>query len=300
MNLLTRTAACAPLLLIACNLGWAGNTIAGKLAVGHISPMLLTLMRWALVALLLGVLMPRPIISQCALFRRHFSWLLLLGAGISLFNGLFYWAAYYTSAINLSIIQSTIPAYILLGAFLAFGERVNRYAMGGLLLTLAGALVVISQGEWQTLAALTFNPGDLLMLTGCLFYAVYTLGIRRRPAIGTFLMMWFISVAACLMTLPLVLIEAAAGTLQLPSDEVWLPLAYIVIVPSLLSQVFFMRGVDLIGPARAGLYVNLIPIFSALLGVVLLNESLQLYHLISLALVFSGIGLFDKNKRPAA
>ena len=120
--------------------------------------------------------------------------------------------------------------------------------MGGLLLTLAGALVVISQGEWQTLAALTFNPGDLLMLTGCLFYAVYTLGIRRRPAIGTFLMMWFISVAACLMTLPLVLIEAAAGTLQLPSDEVWLPLAYIVIVPSLLSQVFFMRGVDLIGP----------------------------------------------------
>lgn len=296
MTLLIRAATSAPLLLIAATLGWAGNTIAGKLAVVHVSPMLLTFMRWGLVVLMLSALLPRQIIAHRSLGYRHGGWMLFLGASITLFNGLFYWAAYYTSAINLSIIQSTIPAYILLGAFLMFGERVRRRALGGLLLTLAGALYVVSQGRWEVLAALTFNPGDLLMLAACLFYAAYTLGIRRRPAIGTFLMMWFIAVAAWIATIPLLLLEIAIGALQLPSADVWLPLIYIALVPSLLSQVFFIRGVDLIGAARAGLYVNLIPVFSSLMGVLILSETPHLYHFTSLGLVFGGIYLFEKNK----
>lgn len=300
MSLPARAYACAPLLLVLATLGWAGNTVAGKLAAGEISPMTLIFLRWGMVAVLLGAAAPRQIRAAWPLARRHLGWLLFMGGSISLFNGLFYWAAHYTLAVNLGIIQSMIPAFILLGAYLIFRDRIGRLQFAGLLATLAGGALIVSRGAWQTLLALTFNAGDILMLVACLFYASYTLGLRGRPAIGAFVMMWFIAAGSWVATLPLLAAEVALGAARPPDSAAgWLILAYIALVPSFLSQVFFMRGVDLIGPARAGLYANLIPVFATMLGVLLLGEALRAYHFAALLLVFGGIYLFEKGKAAA-
>lgn len=300
MNLFTRAYACAPLLLMGAALGWAGNTTAGKLLAAEASPMMVIFLRWGLVVLILGAVARRSIMHSMPAARGRSGWLLGMGAAISLFNGLFYWAANFTTAINLGIVQSAIPALILLGGYLFFSEGIGKRQFVGMCATLAGSVLVVSRGEVQVLLALTINPGDVLMFAACAFYAAYALGLRRRPPIGAFVMMWFIAVASWLATLPLVLLEAALGYTRLPGVHGWLLLLYVALVPSFLSQVFFIRGVDLIGTARAGLYANLVPVFAAMLAVLLLGEAPHRYHFAALLLVCAGIYLFEKSKRGGA
>ena len=295
-RLLQATYSFAPLLLVFGTLGWAGNTIAGRLAVGEISPMTLIFFRWGLVVLLLWLVASRQIRQSFAVIRPRRKWLAVVGSCICLFNGLFYWAANYTTAINLGIFQATIPAFILIGMDYFFNSRITRIQLAGLLATLVGVVVVVVRGEFAVLLALTFNSGDLLMIIACAFYAAYALGLRARPEINVFVMMWYIAVVAWLAAAPLMLVEWLLGHGQLPTLFAWLLLLYIVIVPSYLSQVLFMRGVDLIGPGRAGLYANLVPLFSAFLGVLLLGEALQGYHWLASFFIFGGIYLFEKNR----
>ena len=296
MNLLFRAYANAPLLLVLASLGWAGNAIAGRLAAGEVSPMLLIFLRWGLIAAALTAVEFRRIRAAIPLMRARRRWTLFMGASILLFDGFFYWAANFTTAINIGIFQGTVPAMIILGMFLVFGARVNRHQLIGLLLTLAGAALVVSEGSAAALLGLSFNPGDLLMLAGCLCYVGHTMGLQSRPPINAFVMMWFIAVAAFLTAAPLAAAEWYLGYTLAPAADDWLLLLYIVVVPSFLSQVFFMRGVDLIGAARAGMCINLVPIFAALLGVILLSESPRLYHFAAIILVFGGIYLFEKRR----
>ena len=145
----------------------------------------------------------------------------------------------------------------------------------------------------ENLILLTFNNGDFLMLFGCLFYAAYTIGLKNRPRVSGMVMLGYFSIAAFLMTIPLTMIESAVYKTVMPGSKGWLIIIYIAIVPSFISQIFFLRGVDLIGSGSAGLYVNLVPVFSAIIAVVLLNEIFSLYHLSAMIFVFGGIALFE-------
>jgi drug/metabolite transporter (DMT)-like permease len=275
-------------------LGWAGNTIAGRLSTGEISPMVIVFLRWFLVSTLLFSIQPKKILRSLPKLENKIIWLILMGGlGWTGFNSLFYIAAQTTSAINLGIIQGVIPAVILLGTILLFKEKVSAIQIIGLVITFVGALIVVSKGNFTTLIFLTGNLGDLIMLTACFFYAGFTLGLKYKPALDSLIMMAFLAMTALLSSIPLVLLEYSISQSIWPSSlNSWLIIFYIALAPSFLSQILFMRGVELIGPAKAGLFINLIPIFSALLGILILNESLRLYHLISLAIVFTGIYLF--------
>jgi drug/metabolite transporter (DMT)-like permease len=215
------------------------------------------------------------------------------GFGLSMFNALFYIAAHSTTAVNLGIMQSTLPGMILLGSFLIFGNRVNKLQITGLSLTFIGVVVMVSKGSMENLILLTFNNGDFLMLFGCLFYAAYTIGLKNRPRVSGMVMLGYFSIAAFLMTIPLTMIESAVYETVMPGSKGWLIIIYIAIVPSFISQIFFLRGVDLIGSGSAGLYVNLVPVFSAIIAVVLLSEIFSLYHLSAMIFVFGGIALFE-------
>ena len=109
--------------------------------------------------------------------------------------------------------------------------------------------------------------------------------------------MCFFAIAATLGSIPFVLIEFVFGETKLPTTTGWFLIGYIVLVPSILSQVLFMRGIDLIGPGQAGLYMNLVPIFSAMLGVTFLGETIEVFHIISLFIVFSGIYAFRFSEK---
>ena len=297
-QILSRAYSSAPFLLFLATLGWGSNTIASRLAVGEVSPMLLIFFRWGFVVVILLSLYWRRMIDEWPIIRPRLKWLLIMGGcGLSLFNAFFYIAAHSTTAVNLGIIQSTMPGMILLGSFMFFGDRINGLQFSGLLLTLLGVGVIVTQGSLEQLMQLTFNHGDLLMIFACSFYAMYTVGLKSRPKISGMVMLAYFSVAAFLMTIPLMIFESFIYGTVMPGVKGFAIVFYIAMVPSFLSQIFFMRGVDLIGPGSAGLYANLVPIFSAIMAVLLLSEEFALFHLAAMLLVFGGIGLFEYQSR---
>lgn len=297
-EILSRAYSSSPFLLFLATLGWGSNTIASRLAVGEVSPMLLIFFRWGIVVVILLSLYWRQMIDEWPVIRPRLKWLLIMGGcGLSLFNAFFYIAAHSTTAVNLGIIQSTMPGMILLGSFMYFGDRINRLQFSGLLLTLLGVIVIVTQGSLEKLMQLTFNHGDLLMIFACSFYAMYTVGLKSRPKISGMVMLAYFSVAAFLMTIPLMIFESLIYGTLMPGVKGFAIVFYIAIVPSFLSQIFFMRGVDLIGPGSAGLYANLVPIFSAIMAVLLLSEEFAFFHLTAMLLVFGGIGLFEYQRR---
>jgi drug/metabolite transporter (DMT)-like permease len=287
----------AYLLLSLTALFWGGNAIAGRLAVGEISPMALTAMRWVIVVAVMLPLTAKQLLAGWPLLKEKWLTTVLMGIfGFTAFNGLFYVAAHHTSAVNLTIFQGSIPVLVLIGMVLLFGVRVVPLQVLGMIVTLLGVVIVSVKGSFEILRSLGFNIGDVWTLIACVFYAGYTLALRHRPAVPGLVFFTALAFVAFLSSIPLLAFEIATATVQWPTPRGWAVLLYVGLLPSLLAQIFFIRGVELIGPARAGLFVNLVPVFGALLAVVLLGEPFAYYHALGLALVLGGIWLAERKR----
>jgi len=287
----------AYILLLLTTLFWGGNAIAGKLAVGHISPMLLTSARWMLAMLTLLVLGWPRLKSDWPAVRAN--WLLLsaLGAfGFTVFNVGLYTALTYTTAINVSVEQAGMPMLIFLLNFLFFRLKASAMQMVGLILSIVGILLTASHGEPARLLALDLNAGDAIMLASCVVYSAYTVVLRFKPAIHWQSLMIALTASAFVFSIPFALAEFQTGHGIWPDPRGWAILAYVVIGPSILAQIFYIRGIELIGANRAGLFINLVPIFGTLLSILLLGEEFHLYHALALALVFGGIWLSERSQ----
>lgn len=280
---------------------WGGNAVASRLAVGHISPMALTSLRWVFVCAVLPWMVRRELAEHWPALRANWKLIVMMGAvGFTGFNALMYQAAYSTTAINIGILQGSIPIFVLVGALVAYRTPIGRLQGLGVLVTLLGVAVVASRGDYHVLSALAFLPGDLWMILACTFYAGYTVAIRSRPAMPGLVFFTALACVACIVSLPLLALEIVHGSILWPTPKGWLILAYVVIFPSLLSQLFFLRAVGLIGPGRAGIFVNLVPVFAPILAVFILGEQLALYHALALALVLGGIFIAERiGKRVA-
>jgi drug/metabolite transporter (DMT)-like permease len=289
------------LLLILTTLGWGGNAVASRMAVGQISPMTLTSLRWGLVLALLLIACRRQVADGLPALKRQWLALLLMGAtGFTLFNALNYVAAHYTSAVNLSITQGTVPLLVLIGGLIAHRAPIKPRQLAGAALALVGVAMVASGGRLEALAHLRFNVGDLMMFTAAILYSGYTVALRDRGdggGAGQTAFFFGLAVAAFLTSLPLVAIEAATGGFHAPTPKGLMILAFIALIPSFMSALFFMRAVSLIGPARAGLFFNLVPVFGALLAVLILGEPLGLHQIAALALVLGGIALAERRAK---
>jgi drug/metabolite transporter (DMT)-like permease len=277
---------------------WAGNAVASRLAVGHISPMALTSLRWVAVCSVLPLLLRHELKAHWPVLRARWGFLALLGSvGFTAFNALMYLAGYSTTAINIGILQGAIPIFVLVGAFLAYRTPIGAMQALGVAVTLIGVAVTASRGDLDVLAGLTFAAGDLWMILAGMFYAGYTVAIRNRPAVPGLVFVTAVACFACLVSLPLLGLEIAAGHFFWPTQKGWLILAFVVVFPSLLSQIFFLRAVELIGPGRAGVFVNLVPVFAPILAVAIVGEQLAPYHAVALALVLGGIFIAERLGR---
>jgi len=287
----------SPFLLLALtSLIWAGHSVVGKLAVGEIGPMTLTFLRWSLALGPIWFAARKTLRADFAVLRGHWLFVGSLGAlGYTAFNALFYLSAHYTAALNMSLIQACIPALVLIGAAAAFGVRPTLPQTLGTALTMAGVTIIAAQGDAGKLAKLAFNYGDVLLLVACVFYAYYTLGLRNRPAVTGLGFLAGMALAALVTSIPPFLWEVWQGGFVWPSARGFAVLVYAALGPAFLAQVLFMRGVELVGPGRAGVFVNLVPIFGAFLAVGLLGEPLAAYHLVALALVVGGIVLAQRG-----
>jgi drug/metabolite transporter (DMT)-like permease len=291
------------LLLVLCNLFWGGNVVAGKAAVGQIDPYALMVLRWGGALLLLLPFAIRPLREDWPTVRARW-WLYLFygGVGYAAFNGLNYVAAHYTSGINIGLEQVTINIFVMLMGFLLFGTRVRPLQLAGVAVSVVGVALTATHGNLARLLALDINFGDLLVLIACLAYAIYSIGLRWRPQSNwrSFLAATFAGAALASIVFQLSLGGGAAALVQeVPAITPlgWIIAVYTMIFPSLISQLFYVRGVELIGANRASLFINLIPLFGAVGSVLLLGETLETFHLIAGVLIAIGIVLAEWSAR---
>ena len=263
--------------------------------------MALTTLRWGLATVvMLAIGLPR-LRRDWPVVRRHLPLLTLLGAaGFSVFNAMQYSALLFTSAINISIEQAAMPMLVFVANFLLHRIGVAPGQIIGFTLSLLGVVLTATHGDPTRLAALDLNRGDALMLLAIVIYAGYTVALRHKPAIHWQSLMIVLCGSAFVVSLPFLLWEGLSGSMILPDARGWTIAVYTAIFPSVLSQVFFIRGVELIGANRAGLFINMVPIFGTLLSIIILGEAFHLYHAAAMALVLGGIWLAEHSGRKHA
>ena len=280
-----------PYLLLALTaLFWGGNAVASRIAIGQVAPMTLTMVRWSITCAVLAVIARDQVRADWPLLKPRIPYLIGLGVvGLTAFNAIMYVAAYSTTAVNLTIIQGAIPVFVLLGALVFSGTSISPSQVAGVLATIVGVAVVAAKGDLATLRTLAFAPGDLMMLVACACYAGYTVALIRRPKVSGLGFFSVLAVVAWAMSVPLFVIEVWSGSAFWPTPKGYGVILYVALFPSLIAQLFYMRGVELIGPGRAGIFVNLVPVFGSMLAVVVLGEPFGWYQAIALALVLGGI-----------
>ncbi len=291
----------AYMLLVLTALFWGANAVAGKLAVGHVSPMLLTTLRWGLAMAILLAIGRTRLKHDWPVVRRHL-WLLIAlgGLGFTVFNMALYTALIHTTAINASIEQAGTPMVIFAANFLLFRLRVTWAQIAGFLLSMAGVILTATHGQPLGLLGLEVNIGDALMLVAVLVYAVYTVMLRLKPAIHWQSLMIMLTGAAFVTSIPALVFEHWSGSMIVPDARGWAIVIFTVVFPSVLAQAFYIRGVELISANRAGLFFNLVPIFGLLLSIAILGEDFHLYHAVAMVLVLGGIWLAEYSGRKAA
>ena len=259
--------------------------------------MLLVNLRWLGTILLLLLFSHRVLRRDWQQLRHNLGTIFLMGAfGLGAFSALFYIAAHTTSGLNIGIIQGAIPGFVLAGAFIIHRTAVSRSQIIGVLITLIGVCIVASAGNLQHLATLTITRGDYLMIIACLLYTGYALALRQFATVSSLSLFLIISISAFITSIPLGVIEFLTGNLQWPTTQGWVIAGLAALLPSFLGQIGFIQGVTAIGAGRAGIFVNLIPVFASILAVVVLYEPFKIYHGIALTLVLGGIWLSERKK----
>lgn len=286
--------------LILTTLLWGGNAVAGKLAVGHISPMVLNAGRWTMAFVIVICISIDQLKSDWPVIRRNLPVLLALGAvGYTGFNGFLYSALKYTTAVNGAIEQGGIPVLIFILNFLLFRIPASKVQILGFLISFIGVALTAGHGDLTTLLALQLNFGDGLMLLAVLSYSLFTIALRWKPDLHWKSLMASLSFGAMLATVPMLAWENSSGTMILPDTTGIALIVFCGLLPSLVSQTLYIKGVSIIGPNRAGLFINLVPVFGTFLSVVVVGEGLEGFHMLALALVLGGIALAEWGKPKA-
>lgn len=283
-------------LLTLTSLFWAGNAIVGRAAREFVPPVALSFWRWSIALMLLLPLAWPYLRRDREALLRHWPMVVLLGAlGVGSFNTLLYSALQHTTAINVLLMQAAQPALILALGALAFGDPTTRAQIAGVVISLAGVLAIVSSGDLQILLALQLNVGDAIMAVAVTMWAIYSVLLRKRPTVHPLSFLAASMMAGLLVILPFYMLELAAGRQIQSRPESWAAIGYVAVFPSLIAYLFFNRGVELIGSARAGQFLNLMPAIGAILSVLILREPFRPFHAVGIVLIGAGILLANWN-----
>ena len=293
----TMTERRAYLLLSLSALFWAGNWIAGKALAPLVPPAALTFWRWAIALALISPLVAPRLWAHRELIRAHWRPIALLGLlGGGLHNVLQYWGLQYTAAINGPILNSLTPIFIIVMGAAFFHEALRRRTVLGACIALAGGLAIITRLDPEVVLGLTFNAGDLLIVLSLVMLAGYTIALRWRPEGLDALT--FLACFALVAELPVglaALVEYAAGERIIVNATSIAGIVYVAIFPALLAYHFWNLGVAVLGSARAGVFMYLLPFFGSILGVTLLGERFGVHHAVGIGLIISGVSLATRR-----
>jgi len=279
---------------------WACNWIIGRGLATSIPPMAMTFYRWLFAILILAPFALPHLRREWPTVWKNRRTLLLLGViGVGSHNALAYLGLNYTTATNGVILNSSIPVMIIALSWIFLRQRLSAVQLGGVLISLSGVLAILSRGSLDTLATLTLNRGDILVMLSMLLWSIYTISLRWKPS--GLNMLTFLFVIACIgdtTVLPLYLGELALGERMIFSVATMAALISVALFSSVLAYIFWNRGVEQVGASVAGLFVHLMPVFGTVLAWLLLGERLQLFHVAGIALILTGIFVTSRNAIP--
>ncbi len=274
---------------------WGGNIVLARGVADIIPPVSFAFWRWTIAfIILLPFTWSRARQDWPRVIKSWKIMSVLSILGISFFNTILYTAMHTTTAINGAMIQTTMPAVIILVTLLLFKETVSKLQILGVAVCILGAFIVILRGRWATLLGMSFAPGDILMMGAVILYALYSALLRQRPAIHPLSFLIYTFGLGILFLLPLYVWELSGSKTFTLTGDVVLSILYVALFPSIVAYFCWNRGVEVIGANRAGLFINLIPVFASVLAILFLGETLQGFHIIGMALIFGGMILFNR------
>ena len=273
---------------------WSGNSVVGRAAmVGDVPPVALNFWRWTVALAIFLPFTARRVWRQRRAFAEHWWYYLAFGiVSVGCFNIFFYAGLQYTTAVQGSLIQSVLPVLVLMLGAVFVRQRISGRQIGGVVLSIAGAAVVVARGDMEILRTLRPNVGDLWCLLAVAFWSIQTFILRwKPPAVDMPSFMTVVIAVGLLFNVPLLAWEMAAGRTMPVTAETVAGIVYLALFASVIASTMYNTGVVMVGPATAGYFGNLFPIFSAVLAIVLLDETLAWFHVAGGGLILGGIYL---------
>jgi len=281
------------ILLTLAALFWAGNVVLGRGVSGAIPPITLNVLRWAIaLALLLPIAAPQ-LAGKGQVVRKHFAELVLLAVpSVAIYNTFIYIGTRTTTATNAGLIVGTMPIAILVLGYLAREERLTTRRVAGIAISFAGVVLVIAKGTSALVHELPFSSGGLFIIAAVVSWAVYSVLLRRFsiPLGGSALLAVLSAIGLALCT-PFCAWELLHGERILWSPGTAAAIIYVGIFPSVIATIFWNAAVAQVGASTSGVFMNLIPIFSLILAVILLKESINAFQLVGMGLILMAIWL---------
>jgi drug/metabolite transporter (DMT)-like permease len=291
-----RSQAAAYFLLPLAAACWAGNHVLARAAGGHVPPASLAVLRWIIVALVVLPFAGAHLGRDWPKIRARPGLMVLFAiAGGGAFGTLQFVALHFTTALNMGVVGSVAPAFIVAASWILFRDRLSASQLFGVLVSLMGVLAIVSRLDLDLLAAFSFNGGDLIIIANMVFWAVYSACLRLRPDIHPMTFMLSMAVIAGLGNLPFALLEHAFGYRLQATELTLLAVLYAAFITTLLAYYSWNRGVDIVGAPRAGAFLHTVPLFSALLATTLLGETIEAYHILGFALILAGVTLAARS-----
>jgi len=292
----------AYLLLILTTLFWSGNFIVGKAAsIYQIPPFSLNFYRWLFAFLILLPFTIKEILANKKYILDNIGFFIILGiTSITIFNSIVYYSLYYTQVISGVLMISTIPVWIMFIASILNIEKTNLFQIIGVILSLTGVLFIITKADIELIKSLNFNKGDLSMVVAMFSWATYSALLRKKTyEVSQIALLEVIIICGLLFLIPVYFIEMSLGNSITISKPFILTLSYVVLFPGILAFLFWIKGIAIIGANRAGVFLHLMPIFGALMAMIIFGEKFMFYHFLGAIFIIAGITLSNKNKKNA-
>ena len=271
---------------------WSGNFIVARAVNQEIPPISLNFYRWLTASVIIFPFAIKQFRAEWKVVKQSWHYLFWISlTGVALFNTFVYIGAHYTSAINLALIGTTSsPIMSVIFARIFLKEKIGPLKLAGMILCIIGVLFLLSKGNFQNLLSFHFSTGDLWMLLAAFFFAVYNTMVKKKPvAISSTNFLFVIFTFGTLMVLPFFIWELSYSPAVQWNNNLIFSILFLGLGASVICFFIWNIAIHKLGTGRTALFGNLIPIFSSIEAVLLLNEQFNWIHIVSMLLVFAGI-----------
>ena len=290
----------AYLFLTLAALFWSGNFIVGKVASFYnIPPFSLNFYRWFFAFLILLPFTYQEVINNKDYILRNIGLFIVLGiTSITIFNSIVYYSLYHTQVISGVLMISTIPVWIILISSFLKIEKTNIFQLSGVGLSLIGVIFIITKADINLIRNLDFNRGDITMVVAMFAWAIYSSFLKKdKLKISQIALLEIVIISGLIFLIPIFLIEMSLGSKIQFDQPFYLTLGYVVLFPGLASFFFWIKGISIIGANRAGIFLHLMPIFGAVMAMLIFKEKFMFYHILGAIFIIIGISLSNKKTK---